>query len=148
MVVAYRWIQNDERRSKIHINKKCGMIVFEINAKICQTGPTEWHFTYVPLFRKLLVRTWCCRIPLDTEWCETSDKTLFYITRIWDSWKKSEHCSHGGHILGDDVTKHNPNAISQTSDLIIWLSHIVGFKMMRGGRKCTLIRNSVWLFSK
>ena len=40
-VIAYRWIQNDERRSKIHTNKKCGMIVFEINAKLGQMGRTK-----------------------------------------------------------------------------------------------------------
>ena len=40
-VIAYRWIQNDERRSKIHINMKCGITVFEIIAKIGQMGRTE-----------------------------------------------------------------------------------------------------------
>ena len=40
-VIAYRWIQNDERRSKIHTNKKCGMIVFEINVKLGQMGRTK-----------------------------------------------------------------------------------------------------------
>ena len=40
-VVAYRWIQHDERRSKIHINEKYGKLVFEINAKLGQMGRTK-----------------------------------------------------------------------------------------------------------
>ena len=49
MVVTYRWIQNDERMLKLLINMKCGIIVFEINAKIGQMGRTERQFPYVPL---------------------------------------------------------------------------------------------------
>ena len=47
MVVAYRWIQNDEKRSKIHI-KKCGTIVLEINETLGYTGGTEsQNFMYL-----------------------------------------------------------------------------------------------------
>ena len=46
------------------------------------------------LFRKLLVRTWGCRIPLDSELWETSEKTHCYIARICHSRIKSENSSN------------------------------------------------------
>ena len=48
----------------MHIIKKFGItIVFEINGKFA-----AWcDIFHVPLFRKLSVRTWGCRISLDLE---------------------------------------------------------------------------------
>ena len=52
-LVACRWIQNDERMSKIHISILSGMKIFEIIAKIGQTWVTvcfifSYHDLYLP----------------------------------------------------------------------------------------------------
>ena len=50
--------------------------------------------THVPLFRNILVRTWGCRISLDSEWWEEVENVYVDISRYWKSWYKYENVSN------------------------------------------------------
>ena len=49
--------------------------------------------THVPLFRNILVRTWGCRISLDSEWWEEAENVYVNISRYWKSRYKCENAS-------------------------------------------------------
>ena len=71
---------------------------------------------------------WLCKLIFLLFWLPYSPK----YPKTWGHNFPTPAPFSRGHILDDDVIQHNPNAKTQTSDLIIWLSHIVGFRMMRG----------------
>ena len=50
--------------------------------------------THVPLFRNILVRTWGCRISLDSEWWEEAENVYVDISRYWKSRYKCENASN------------------------------------------------------
>ena len=50
--------------------------------------------THVPLFRNILVRTWGCRISLDSEWWEEVENVYVDISRYWKSRYKCENASN------------------------------------------------------
>ena len=82
---------------------------------------------------------WLCKLIFLLFWLAYSPK----YPKTWGHNFPTPTPFSRGHILDDDVIQHNPNAKTQTSDLIIWLSHIVGFRMMRGCWNYSLIWNAV-----